>query len=555
MKQSGFLNCGKPVVININDQQYGVAGDPVTPFQYRIFMNITVMKKIRKSAAVLSALMLLLTLGGCGSDSGSRPKLNLEMSGWQNTYSFGAESSEMLTLSEDGAAVVLTAVKQQQADYAYAELYKLEEVQTRLSFDASVDSHEYCALNDAGTLDAGHLTELVTANNAEFLTGNSYLYQEIESGYLSEICGFIVRVIGEMQTQYPDIDWQRVYCNLGNLKIVYKPGMLNYAQVSSELVLSISESNTQIILNLKGEDAFSRVLTHEIMHIIQVGCTCEQIENCERRAGISVYWDDFDLNTTDWTWFVEGSAERNMCNLTGGDAVSYQYKMDYICSFTMSVLLREEAAADTMETVCFYDDPQLLFDVFGCDTPEEQAEILRMMITMEVLQSQPEAFFEAYAAAYGADPREDTETLNQFSYSLKPAVCITLAKEFYENLVLFLQENQVSCNDLFFLLNLFESHLNQHLTYTVESKAQINEPFLIAYAAMRDTLFRTLEQDNLDLDLKALYADYQITAAEGSLNADLSILPEEKRNFLAERAQWLTELNGLGQKVPALSPV
>ena len=32
--------------------------------------------------------------------------------------------------------------------------------------------------------------------------------------------------------------------------------------------------------------------------------------------------------------------------------------------------------------------------------------------------------------------------------------------------------------------------------------------------------------------------------------AELSMLSEEKRAFLAERAQWQGDLNGLGQKVP-----
>lgn len=99
--------------------------------------------------------------------------------------------------------------------------------------------------------------------------------------------------------------------------------MLSYAEVSKDMVLSISKNNTEIVLNMKDENGLRNVLVHETMHIIQLGCECEDIDHCERRAGISVYWDGFTLNTTDWTWFVEGSAERNMCNLTGEDATTY----------------------------------------------------------------------------------------------------------------------------------------------------------------------------------------------------------------------------------------
>jgi hypothetical protein len=174
-----------------------------------------------------------------------------------------------------------------------------------------------------------------------------------------------------------------------------------------------------------------------------------------------------------------------------------------------------------------------------------------MMITLQVLQMQPKSFHLAYKEATGIDLMADEEAMDQFSYSLKPAICITLAKEFYENLNLFLQENELTYNDLFFLINLFEGHLNQHLTYSNPAKTEINQPFITAYNTMRSALFAALEQDNPGLDITALYSDYNITfSGEKLLNAELAMLSPEKRAFLAERAQWQDELLGLGQKVP-----
>lgn len=508
-------------------------------------------KRICQILALLLALVLC-----CGCDSGissanRRPQLYTEFSPKENPYSFSAVPSETLSLSREGANAVLSAAAHLQTEYPYEDIYALETVKSRLDFDATVKTHQYSALNAAGKLEAGHLAALVKQNNAAFLVTKPFGYQAVEEDYIAELCDFIVKIVDTMAQKYPDIDWPRVYCNLGNLKILYDTGMLSYAQVSQDMILSISRNNTEIVLNMKGEDGFSRVLTHEIMHILQIGCACENIENCGRRAGIAVYWDDFTLNTTDWTWMVEGSAERHMCRLTGGEAISYQYKMDYLCSMTLSVLLREDVAADTMETLCFYSDPQLLFDAFGCKNESERDELLNMMITLQVLQMQPKSFHLAYAEKTGIDLKEDPEAMDQFSYSLKPAVCITLAKEFYENLVPFLQQNHLTVNDLFFLINLFEGHLNQHLNYTNESKADFNQPFFAAYRTMRSVLFAALEQDNPGTDLTALYEAYDITAAGNELlNAELGILSPDKREFLAERAQWLSELRGLGQKVP-----
>ena len=173
------------------------------------------------------------------------------------------------------------------------------------------------------------------------------------------------------------------------------------------------------------------------------------------------------------------------------------------------------------------------------------------MISLQVFQIQPGEFKLKYKDETGIDLNEDEEALNQLCYSLKPAICITLAKEFYENLVVFLQKNEVTYNDLFFLLNLFEGHLNQHLRYSSEANAEINKEFFDAYNIMRTALFDALEQDNSGKDFDALYADYAIRI-EGKelLNAELSMLPEDKREFLAERAQWQYELDALGVKAP-----
>ena len=207
--------------------------------------------------------------------------------------------------------------------------------------------------------------------------------------------------------------------------------------------------------------------------------------------------------------------------------------------------------ADTMETICFYDDPQLLFDAFGCETEAQRDELIKMMITLQVLQIQPKSFHIAYTEQTGVDLLADEEAMNRFSYMLKPAICITLAKEFYENLLPFLQEQQLTCNDLFFLLNLFEGHVNQHLLYTREDRLEVNQPFLDAYTAMRAALFSALEQDNPGLELAAMYAQYDMGASgDQLLNADLAMLPETKRAFLAERAKWMMDLVGHWQKVP-----
>ncbi len=517
-------------------------------FHYNTLGEFTMRKKI---LSLILSVTLLAPLSSCEEKNKSKPLPSLEIKteGRDLNFTFSEDESEYFELSDSGAEAVLESVHAQMANYELADMYNIDETKERLDFNSAAEKHQYSALNEDGVLEASHFAELVFANNEKFLADKPFNYITIDDSKVKDICKFIVRIVGEMKEKYPDIDWDRVYCNLGNLKILNKNGTLSYAQVTEKHVLIISEHNNNALLAMKGEGGFPRVLIHEIMHIIQVGCDCEEVTSQGRRAGISVSWDDLSWNTTDWLWLVEGSAERNMCNLTGMESVTYQFKMDYICSFTMSVLLRDSVSADTMETLCFYDDPELLFSAFGCESEEERDELLRMMITMDIMQTQPDNFFLLYKEKTGVDI-SDIEERNQFSITLKPAVCVSLAKEFYENLVPFIQKNDVSLNDLFFLLNCFEGHLNQHLDFANESKAEINEPFIIAYTAMRNSLFEALSADNPDMDFEALYGEYEISSAENTVNASLNMLSEDKRSFLLERSEWQNSLKDLGVKVP-----
>lgn len=509
--------------------------------------------KLKKTLSVMLLVSLLLSVVGCMGRQAKKPatpELVSEFSAAQpQQYTFSAQPSQTVTLSSDGAARVMDVIAQQQAEYTYEDVYGLEEVRSRLDFDAAVQKHIYSAWNEEGRPDGEYLTKLVLANNATYMeSAPEFDQKQPEQTYIAELCAYIVQIVMQMQERYPDIDWERVSCNLGNLKILYDSGNLSYASVTQDMVLELNENNAVLLEMKEGKSGFSKVLIHEIMHIIQMGCACEEIEGCERRAGICVYWNDLTVSYGDWTWLVEGSAERAMCALTGAEATTYQYKIDYLCSMNMAVLLRDDVQADTIQTLCFYDDPQRLFDAFGAVTEAEKEEILKMMITIEVLQNQPVGFYEDMVKAGYEDPRVEGSTPEAFSYSLKAAPCITLAKEFYENLLTVVQEQAVPIHDLFFLINLFEGHINQHLRCENQDRVAYNAPFMESAVAMRETLFEALEAENPGLDAAQLYENYRIADGQ-TLNGELAMLSPEERDFLAERAKWQEDGLSLGIKM------
>ena len=502
------------------------------------------------AVAVCSVMALGLFFILSGRNKNELPDLGGEFTEQKSELSFSSQPSSAVKLSESSAAEMLSFIRQIEPEYKYADLYDIPQVKERLNFNATVTEHSSATLNK-DNLTAEALAEQVLKNNEKYLKEATYKYKKVETDYINDICQLIVRIVSIMQQKHPDFDWNRVFCNLSNLKIVYRTGTLAFAQVGEDLALCVSNTNVTIADIKYGKTGYRNILIHEIMHILQVGCLCENIENCARRAGISVYWDDFPLNTADWTWLFEGSAERATCKITGEDATTYQYKMDYICSYNMALLLRETVEADTIENLCFRDDPSLLFDAFGCENEKQTDEVLKLMISTQILQSQPTKFYEVCKEKTGYDPNETEETLNEFGYGLKTDICISLAKEFYENLTHFTANNELSHNDLFLLINIFEGHLNQHLKYDNENQKEFNEPFFRQYNLLRTKFFDLLTKDNSQTDFASLYNDYSILSeGENQLNADLSVLPEAKKAFLIERAQWQKDNLGLGQKVP-----
>ena len=507
---------------------------------------------MKKGIAIIIAICItmLAVLSSCTTEKKEFPNIaNDFVEKEKSELIFSSQPSDNIKLSKKTATEMLEIIKQLNVDYEYADLYELEEVKKRLNYDFSVSEHSNKKL-DKNNFNVDTLYAIVIENNEKFEYEIEYKYETVDQEFVYEICKLIVRTIDEVQEMYPDLDWDRVYCNLSNLKMLYKSGMLAYAQVNEELVLSISQNNIIIAQSQLGDNGFRNILVHELMHIIQVGCMCENLEGTSRRAGISVYWDDFSLNTTDWTWLIEGAADRFTSKITGDDAITYKYKVDYICSYNMSILLRDSVNADAIETLTLYDDPKLLFDAFGCETQEEREEVLKLLISTEILQTQPELFYDKCAENTGYNPAVSQEEKDNFGYYLKADIGVSLSREFYENLVDFIQHNEVSLNDVFFLINLFEGHLNQHMKFNKEEQKEFNQKFFEKYNILRDEFFKKLAKDNPGMDFDSLYDDYKIVS-DNNLNADLNMLPATKREFLIERAQWQKDNLALGVKVPA----
>ena len=487
---------------------------------------------IKRCLAVVLICVLFVSMSGCAEEPASIFGFSLPDTVETTDYGFAASSDVPLSLSSEAAERIYEAIGHTDSHYTYSHLYQLDEVKERLQFDATVDSHSRLLPLQGGDLSAKALRKRVLANNKAFLkTADSKKYTAIDKKPLLEICSLIVQAVNAMQTKYPQLDRERIRCNLGNLKILFRFGMYSLAEVTANGVLAININHEDMMETTNG---LRNVIIHETMHVLQLGCSCEDIPNCERRAGASVYWTDFPLNTTDWPWLTETAAERFMTALTGDEGVSYQNKVEFLSTATLSLLINDTVSPDTLESLTLQSDPSAYYTVFNCKTQAEKDEILNMLITANISLMRPLAFYETYEDAYSV---EGTDYKTRLGYELLPSVFITLSKAFYRSIVSYIQEHTVTKEDLYCLLTVFEGSVSQLLQWDNAEREAYNRVFSDAYLPLRQVLLDALEITD--------YGDYHLFDESGNVNASLTDLPEEDRQFLAQRCTWLKEPKGI----------
>ena len=512
------------------------------------------MKKFFNNTIVfILILSFSFTLFGC-SDSRVKtfPEYEIKFADGEDYFEFLSSSDVNVSLSSNDVDLIGEVIEVVEPDFFLEKMFELEEVKTKTAIDFGVEKHDKSIADSNGNIDISAFAAAVAVNNESYLENKVFGLENLEENEIFKICEVIVATVEKAKEKYPELDWNKVYCTLADLKILMKTGLLSFAQVDKERVLSVNPFTASISEMRDGKNSYFNVLVHETVHMIQIGCPCEekQHEMISRRCGLSCFWDDFSANTADWPWLIEGSAEYFMSKLTGISPRTYKFKVGYINSYTMSAILNDNVNVDDMAKLCFSNDINDLYNVFSCETQEEKDNFLRLLITTQMLQDDSDAFAGRYKDAFGIDISQSDDADAEFRYSVKPTICISFAKEFYENLTALLNNKEIPLNDVFFLINIFESHINTHLKYTSSDNYKYNKIFVSKYLTVRDAFFDRLGKTNGISDCEEKYLSYEMfDETTLKINASISFLSEEKRDFFSERVNFLRENASLGVKV------
>lgn len=262
-------------------------------------------KNVKRIISLL--LCMLLAAGaftGCAIGGRKMATPNLDFSTKPQTYgvAFSAEDgSPTLRLDAAAAEAFDEEISAIAVDFPYRELYGVDACYDRMFTDCAVTRHARSALDENGRLTAEHLRDLVQENNRRFYESPEIIpafYEAVDDEYLLALCRLIVDTVTDMRTRCPDVDYARLYCNLADLKVFVKVSSLDFAAVTPDMLLELGNGLLKIADLMADGSGVRNVLVHEIMHMIQYGCSCERIDHCERHAGITFCWDDVSLQET-----------------------------------------------------------------------------------------------------------------------------------------------------------------------------------------------------------------------------------------------------------------
>lgn len=422
-------------------------------------------------------------------------------------------------LSDSGLYRFTKFLSDVKIEYDYESLYNIDEV-----FERYKQTHINSAANHKrdirvnGKIDAHVLYERVKENNTVFLRDHS-LHKEYSDKKLREYCDFIAEHLPKIFEKYPQIDVDTVCCNLYDLKILDVTSSLSLAAVNRNNVLCINETfqeGSKILVDT--DDIYTDTFYHELMHLCHVGCYDYKSDD-EWVFGVCHEYEDLDVNPLAWFWLEEASAEMTKSYCLGVEPITYKSKIGYLESLNFILSLNKNNDLVQLEYTNFYHDIDSFFDLFGASSDEEILKAIRLMYTLETYQSSPSGFYEAALNEYGID-LNDEQNEEYFRVTVRCDILKEFTIMFYRNLAELINYGDVTLQDIYYLVRLYEADLNRHLSTNEYNYMAVASEFFENYCVIQNEFFKLISIEN-----GMNFEDLQI----GFENYSMNIINEESQ--------------------------
>lgn len=425
-----------------------------------------------------------------------------------------------------------------EVDYDYAEAYNIDEALKELeNIKPPVTKHAH-DVRVNGKLDADSFYKHIKANNKKRMQDdNMTFYEEYSNKDLKNYCKLIVDAINDIYAKNPDLDIDSVCCYLYDLTILNRIGSLDFAAVEIEIKnLHFNKGMLESWGSLSGnENMDTEVMYHEMIHLFQVSCPCNENDG-EMRVGVGHNYDKMEINPVAWYWLVEASAEMNACEHLNMDYMTYKAKIGY--ADTLNFLLNMNGTKQTanIQDVSFTKDINNVFKMFGINTEAEKREFIKMMYSLDIMQENPSSFQDWYMEKYNVDLSSDNDAQNKLYLNVKEDILLSLTKIFYRNLAREVNSGQATVQDMYYLIRLFEADIDRHLSNQTIGYLIYFKDFYPAYLEIQKEFFNVVSKENsISSDkLKADFENYSMKAKDGdkvkSPNCSLGFMTAEQKN-------------------------
>lgn len=441
-------------------------------------------------------------------------------------------------LSDKGLSDFEKYIAAYQVDYDYADAYKVDEAVAYMKNHQVHSSRHKHDVRVNGTLDADNLYKLVRDNNKRFVNSDDLSanwYKEYSDKNLKQYCQLTVDMLNGIHNAYPQTDMDELCCYLYDLKILDRTGALDFAAVElDKVILHINEDMLENWSDLKNNDRMKEeILHHEMMHLFQISCGCNQSEG-ELRIGVSHEYEALEINPLRWYWLAEASAEMNACEFLEMDYVTYQYKIGYADTLNYILTLGNAEKAARIQDL-YFDRSADIYELFDMTSHAEKKEFINMMYSVEILQQDPKDFIDWYAKAYNVDMIDDAQAKIKLHLCVKEDALLSFTKLFFRNLARSVNSGDATLQDIYYLMRIYECDLQNHMSNNEVSYMIYFKDFYPQYLTIRQEFFKAIgRENNISLgNLEEGFADYSMNVKNNgktlSPNCTLDFLTTEQK--------------------------
>lgn len=421
---------------------------------------------------------------------------------------------ETLNLDNDDLESIASSLNE--LDYLYSDYFNIDEAFNLYSNYEEKGIESNFIITD-NKIDSNKLYNIVLKNNKNYLKEgtNSNIYNEFSDSKILEICNVISTILNEEINENTNIE--ELDNNLYNLKILEYSDYY-YASVTTDDVLAI---NTSLINTLNIKDPLKKIITHESVHLLQRGNDNLNVDGI-KNTGINYKFDELSVNPLYNQWFIEASCEKVASKYNGAE-ILYTNEMYYLDILNIISSLDGKE----IEYINFERNLNKFYEEFNCDNNISNKEIALMMYSIGFVVNDDTSFLKEYEKENKIS--FDYSSVKELKDEYKNSIFTTLSKIFYYKLTNKLVNNELSIQQIFDYMQLFEVSIANLNWYPV--KYDENEYFIKEYYDLQKNLLSVISKkvNCSEEELEILY-NYYFNNYDIDINSNMNKIYEKVKH-------------------------